>query len=218
MNLKHIWDTIRDPMYYVAIALLVVIFMLVWFKGSEAATILSNGSNRITIDGPIYAGDAARLTKALGETDISYFGNEMLEIIIDSRGGDADVTQTMMYIINKWSKDTGIKIRTICYARAGSGGALLFLMGDERWVGDLAVIMIHEVWFDYAGGHFTTKEMLAKDLLTPAGAKQTMGFNDLMYQLLREKTNAPAHFIKDEYTFTAGEAYHYNIATHYKPF
>jgi ATP-dependent protease ClpP protease subunit len=123
-----------------------------------------------------------------------------------------------MYIINQWSKDTRIKIRTICYARAGSGGALLFMMGDERWVGDLAVIMIHEVWFDYAGGHFTTEEMLAKDLLTPAGAKQTMGFNALMYQLLREKTNAPAHFIKDEYTFTAGEAYRYNIATHYKPF
>jgi ATP-dependent protease ClpP protease subunit len=217
MDWKHLWDTIRDPMYYVAIALLVVIFMLVWFKGSEAATIFSDGDKMITIDGGLYPGDAARLTRALGEIRILW-PTDVLEIVIDSRGGDADVAQNMMYILKRWSQEHDTMIRTICYSRAQSGGALIFLMGDERWVGDLAVVMIHEVWFAYAGGHYTTQEMLDMDQLTPNGAKATIAFNALMYQIVKEKTTVPPQLIKDEYTFTAGEAYHYNIATHYKPF
>ena len=214
--------SMRDNLIYLAIFILSVIFLLVLLESAEPATISTDGKQTIMIDGPIYSGDAARLTKALGEINIETWLPQqqwdMLEIIIDSRGGDADVTQTMMYILNRWSNDTGIKIRTICYARAGSGGALLFLMGDERWVGDLAVIMIHEVWFEFAGGHFTTEEMLKKGLLTPAGSKATLAFNALMYQLLREKTTVPPQFVKDEYTFSAGEAYRYNLATHYKSF
>jgi hypothetical protein len=125
----------------------------------------------------------------------------------------------MMYILNQWSKRNDIKIRTYTYSKALSGAGLLFLIGHERIVGNLGVIMIHEVWFEGAtGGQFTLEDMIRDDMISPAGAEATRGFNALMYQLLKESTTIPPEWVRDSKVITAGEAYRHNLATDYITF
>jgi len=211
----------KEKIITAIIVILLTIFLSVVVKSSKAATILSDGRSTITIDGTLWAGDAARLTRELGLVNSKWMlqNGAMLNIIIDSDGGSADVAQTMMHILNRWSMLHNLKIRTYTYTKALSGAGLIFLIGHERIVGNLGVIMIHEVWFEGAlGKQFTLSEMVRLEQISPAGAQATRGFNDLMYQLLRERTSIPPEWVKDSRYITAEEAYKHNLATDYITF
>jgi hypothetical protein len=125
----------------------------------------------------------------------------------------------MVYILAHWSSKNNIKIRTYTYTKAISGAGMIFLIGHERVVGDLAVIMFHRIWFEGAGGiELNLQYMIDNDFISPAGAQAVRGFNSLMYQLLKERTTIPAQWVDDERYITAGEAYKHNLATDYITF
>jgi hypothetical protein len=210
----------RETIICTAIAILVAIFLLVLIESTRAATIHSDGRSTITIDGTLYDGDSARLTRELGKVNLGWrVKGEFLNIIIDSDGGSSDVAQTMMYILANWSFLNNIKIRTYVYAKAISGAGMLFLMGDVRVVGNLAVIMFHKIWFEGVGGiELSLQYMIDAKLISPAGAKAISGMNDLMFQLLKERTTIPAQWVEDERYITPEEAYRHNLATHYITF
>jgi len=212
------WKNIKDPLFYTAIIIIATIICLVLIKGSQAATILSDGAATISIDGQLWPGDVGRLTRELGKVRIRR-GANMLNLIIDSDGGSADVAQSMMYVLSRWSKEHNVPIRTKVYTKALSGGGLLFLIGDERIIGNLGVVMIHEVWFEGAAGQrYTLEDLIKSEQMSPAGAKATRGFNSLMYQLLAERTTIPEEWVKNSRVITAEEAYKHNLATHYITF
>ena len=208
----------RETIIYVAIAVLAAIFLIVLAERVKAATIYSDGAATISIDGQLWPGDVARLTRELGNVRLRR-GANMLNVVIDSGGGSADVAQSMMYVLSRWSKEHNIPIRTYTYTKALSGAGLLFLIGHERIIGNLGVVMIHEVWFEGAAGmRFTLEDMIESEQMSPAGAKATRGFNSLMYQLLAEKTTVPVEWVKGSRVITAEEAYKHNLATHYITF
>ena len=216
--MKHIWENIKDPLFYISIIIMATIALLVFVSGARAATIYCDGRATITIDGQLWPGDSARLTRELGHVNLR-FGDNRLNIVIDSGGGSADVAQTMMYILSQWSRDSNIKIRTYTYTKALSGAGLLFLIGHDRIIGNLGVVMIHEVWFEgAAGAQFTLQEMISTEQISPAGAKATLGFNALMYQLLKERTTIPREWVEDSRVISAEEAYAHNLATDFISF
>jgi ATP-dependent protease ClpP protease subunit len=212
------WNNIKDPIFYSAIILIATIICLVFIKSTQAAGIQCDGRATITIDGQLWPGDSAKLTRELGKVRLR-LGDNRLNIIIDSQGGNSDVAQTMAYILSHWSYDNHIKIRTYTYTKALSGAGLLFLIGYDRVVGDLAVVMLHEIWFEGGGGIKNDLQyMIDSELIPPAGAKAVKGFNDLIYQLLKERTTIPVEWVKNSYYISATEAYRHNLATHYKTF
>ena len=209
---------LRDSLMIVLIAILVAIFLLVMAEGIRAATIYCDGRATISIDGELWPGDVARLNRELGKVRLQR-GDNRLNILIDSGGGSADVTQSMMYVLSRWSSEHGIKIRTYTYTKALSGAGLIFLIGHDRIIGNLGVVMIHEVWFEGAAGQrYELEDLIESEQMSPAGARATRGFNDLMYQLLKERTTIPEKWIKDSRTITAEEAYKHNLATDYITF
>ncbi|MEK6883737.1 MAG: ATP-dependent Clp protease proteolytic subunit [Nanoarchaeota archaeon] len=74
---------------------------------------------------------------------------EMIPILLDSYGGDAFATLSMIDAI----KSCKLPVATICEGKCMSAGAILLTFGAEghRYIGENAVVMIHEV-ASMAGG------------------------------------------------------------------
>lgn len=179
---------------------------------SQAAEIFSDCNSTIMIDGDIVVGDSARLVKAIGTTNLSV--NEMLTIVIDSNGGNADVALTMMSILRRWKYENDNKIRTIVYSKAFSGGAMIFLVGDERLVGQNARLMFHEVaFYDKSGTRHTIEEVEAEGTMSPSSIKSAKDLNALLYNMLIQYTKLPVSYVKDGKYLSAGTALKYNVAT-----
>jgi ATP-dependent protease ClpP protease subunit len=215
------WKKIKEYTIIFMIVALITMFFAVLVKNAQSATIHCDGRSTITIDGQLWAGDSARLTRELGLLNIKWMqrNNAMLNIIIDSEGGSSDVAQTMMYILSQWSWTYDTKIRTYTYTKAISGAGMIFLMGDVRVAGNLAVIMFHRIWFEGAGGiELNLQYMIDNKLISPAGARAVRGFNTLMFQLLKERTTIPAQWVEDERYITAEEAYKHDLANDYITF
>jgi ATP-dependent Clp endopeptidase proteolytic subunit ClpP len=81
--------------------------------------------------------------KALGT------GQKILPIFIDSYGGYVDSLVGMLDYFQSF-RDNDVEIVTIACGKAMSCGAMLFAMGDHRFVGQRSRIMFHRI---YGGAH-----------------------------------------------------------------
>lgn len=84
-------------------------------------------------------------------------GQEILPIFIDSYGGYVDSLVGMVDYF-QYFRDSGIKIVTIACGKAMSCGAMLFSLGDERWVGGRSRIMYHRI---AGGAHGNPDDIMA---------------------------------------------------------
>lgn len=71
-------------------------------------------------------------------------GQKILPIFIDSYGGYVDSLVGMLDYFQSF-RDSGVEIVTIACGKAMSCGAILFAMGDKRFVGPRTRIMFHRV-------------------------------------------------------------------------
>ena len=71
-------------------------------------------------------------------------GQKILPIFIDSYGGYVDSLVGMLDYFQSF-RDSGVEIVTIACGKVMSCGALLFGMGDKRYVGKRSRIMFHRV-------------------------------------------------------------------------
>ena len=71
-------------------------------------------------------------------------GQKILPIFIDSYGGHVDSLVGMLDYFQSF-RDNGVEIVTIACGKAMSCGAMLFAMGDKRFVGPRSRIMFHRV-------------------------------------------------------------------------
>ena len=71
-------------------------------------------------------------------------GQKILPIFIDSYGGYVDSLVGMLDYFQSF-RDNGVEIVTIACGKAISCGAILFAMGDKRFVGPRSRIMFHRV-------------------------------------------------------------------------
>lgn len=120
---------------------------------------------RIVFPPTILPGDTVSYLKALQK-------EQDYHIIIDSFGGSAFDT---IAIINRISElqDKGFNITTEAYGYTLSGGAFIFIMGDDRIIHDGAALMFHGAGFDGQFGRvslrdfvLTGKTDLALDVVT----------------------------------------------------
>jgi len=110
---------------------------------------------RIVFPSIILPGDTVSYLKALQK-------EQDYHIIIDSFGGSAFDT---IAIINRISElqDKGFNITTEAYGYTLSGGAFIFIMGDDRIIHDGAALMFHGAGF---AGQFGKRESLRDFVLT----------------------------------------------------
>jgi ATP-dependent protease ClpP protease subunit len=71
-------------------------------------------------------------------------GQKILPIFIDSYGGYTDSLVGMLDYFQSF-RDNGVEIVTIACGKAMSCGAMLFAMGDKRYVGKRSRVMFHRV-------------------------------------------------------------------------
>jgi ATP-dependent protease ClpP protease subunit len=72
-------------------------------------------------------------------------GQRILPIFIDSYGGYVDSLVGMLDYFQSF-RDNGVEIITIACGKAMSCGAMLFAMGDKRWVGKRSRVMFHRIY------------------------------------------------------------------------
>lgn len=80
---------------------------------------------------------------------------ETIKIFIDSFGGCADMLWGMISRL-EMVKAAGHKIETIVLSHAESAGAILFLAGDRRFMGEDARLMFHAPSFENGLGWWDT--------------------------------------------------------------
>jgi len=135
-------------------------------------------------------------------------GMDFLPIIVDSYGGEI---YTLLGMID-FLQNCGVKVITICEAKAMSCGALLFSCGDERYMGQTATVMIHEVstWF------------YGKNVELQNEAKEVERLNDLVFGILDKNTKQKKGFWWDKVQknkntdlfLTSKQAKTHGLATH----
>jgi ATP-dependent protease ClpP protease subunit len=82
-------------------------------------------------------------------------GQKILPIFIDSYGGYVDSLIGMLDYFQSF-RDNGVEIVTIACGKAMSCGAMLFAMGDKRYVGKRSRVMFHSI---YGGTHGNPDDM-----------------------------------------------------------
>ena len=82
-------------------------------------------------------------------------GQKILPIFIDSYGGYVDSLIGMLDYFQSF-RDNGVEIVTIACGKAMSCGAMLFAMGDKRYVGKRSRVMFHRI---YGGTHGNPDDM-----------------------------------------------------------
>jgi ATP-dependent protease ClpP protease subunit len=135
-------------------------------------------------------------------------GINFLPIVIDSYGGHV---YTLLGMID-FLKNCGVKIVTVCEGKAMSAGAVLFAIGEERYIGQQSTVMVHEVgswtWGKTTDMLNDVKEVerlnnIIFDILDK-GSHQTKGY----WQTLLDKNK------RSDLYLTANQAKRHNLATH----
>lgn len=138
-------------------------------------------------------------------------GQDVVPIRIDSYGGQV---YSLMGIVDcmQMMRESGKKIVTVCMGKAMSCGAIMFMMGDERYMGSNADVLIHRVSTGMLGN--------ADDM--KADAEVTQRLEDRIFEMASVNIGKKKGWIADEvkkrrdvdWTLSAKECKKHNIATH----
>ncbi len=107
-------------------------------------------------------------------------GQTFLPVIIDSYGGQVYTLLGMADFLSHVSH-VGVKVITICEAKAMSCGAWLLSCGDERYMGKNSTIMIHEISSGFWG----------KNIDFQNDAKELARLNKKLYTFLDRNSGQP---------------------------
>lgn len=109
----------------------------------------------VKVTGTFNEAAVIRLQKDCDEAMLT--GQKILPIFIDSYGGYVDSLVGMVDYLQT-VRDSGVKIITITCGKAMSCGAMLFSLGDERWVGSRSRVMFHRI---SGGAHGNPDDIMA---------------------------------------------------------
>lgn len=134
-------------------------------------------------------------------------GQPVVPIVIDSYGGSVYGCLDMVGHL----KESTLPCHTICTGKAMSAGAILFGMGQSRYMAEHATLMLH----DASSFTFGKTEEIKSD------AKEVDRLNTLIFKLLSENCGQPEDFFSKiihdkghaDWYLTAKEAKKYKICT-----
>lgn len=118
-------------------------------------------------------------------------GQPVIPILIDSYGGSVYGCLNMIGLLNKAT----LPIHTIVTGKAMSAGAILFAMGETRWMAEDATLMLHDA-STWSGGKIEEVKADAKELdrlnnlIFKKIAKNCGQKDDYFLNLLHEKGHA----------------------------
>jgi ATP-dependent protease ClpP protease subunit len=135
-------------------------------------------------------------------------GQPIIPIVIDSYGGSVYGCLDMIAQVKK----ARLPVHTICSGKAMSAGAILFGMGEQRYMAPHATLMLHDA-SSVTGG---------KPEEVKADAKELERLNKLIFELLAENCGVkPDYFLKllhdkghSDYYLDAKKAKKHRICTH----
>ena len=138
-------------------------------------------------------------------------GQDVIPIRIDSFGGYVHTLIGMIDYIQEL-KTQGKRIVTMTIGKAMSCGAMLFMMGDERYIAPMSEVMIHRMWSMAAGRTDDIKADLEATKKLEARVRLACEWN----------IGKPSGWINNElakrkdtdWTLTARECKRHNVATH----
>lgn len=110
-------------------------------------------------------------------------GQPIIPVVIDSYGGQAYSLLNMMDVMKKAS----LPVYTIATGKAMSCGALLFGMGEKRFIAEKATLMLHEV----------SSMAWGKVEEIKADAKETDRLNELVFKLLARNCGHEDNYFLD---------------------
>jgi len=137
-------------------------------------------------------------------------GQKILPIFIDSYGGYVDSLVGMLDYFQSF-RDNGVEIVTIACGKSMSCGALLFGMGDKRYVGKRSRIMFHRV----SAGSFGNPDNMKTD------AKESERLEKFIFEEVSKNIGKPKGWLFDQlkknnfsdWYLTADECIENKIAT-----
>lgn len=137
-------------------------------------------------------------------------GQKILPIFIDSYGGYVDSLFGMLDYFQSF-RDSGVEIVTIACGKVMSCGAMLFAMGDKRFVGKRSRIMFHRV----SAGSFGNPDDMKTD------AKESERLEKFIFEEISKNIGRPKGWLFDQlkknnfsdWYLTADEALEAKVAT-----
>jgi ATP-dependent protease ClpP protease subunit len=137
-------------------------------------------------------------------------GQKILPIFIDSYGGYVDSLFGMLDYFQSF-RDSGVEIITIACGKVMSCGAMLFAMGDKRFVGKRSRIMFHRV----SAGSFGNPDDMKTD------AKESERLEKFIFEEISKNIGRPKGWLFDQlkrnnfsdWYLTADEALESKVAT-----
>jgi ATP-dependent protease ClpP protease subunit len=137
-------------------------------------------------------------------------GQKILPIFIDSYGGYVDSLFGMLDYFQSF-RDSGVEIITIACGKVMSCGAMLFAMGDKRFVGKRSRIMFHRV----SAGSFGNPDDMKTD------AKESERLEKFIFEEISKNIGRPKGWLFDQlkrnnfsdWYLTADEALEAKVAT-----
>ena len=153
--------------------------------------------------------DSAKSLYADCDTALST-GQRILPIFIDSYGGSVDSLVGMLDYFQSF-RDNGVEIVTIDCGKAMSCGAMLFAMGDKRFVGRRSRIMFHRI----SGESFGNPDDIKTD------AKESERLEKFIFEEVSKNIGRPKIWLFDQlkknnftdWYLTADEAVESKVAT-----
>lgn len=135
-------------------------------------------------------------------------GQPVLPIVVDSYGGEAYGVLGMLSVLDQCP----LPVITLCESKAMSAGALLFALGEERYVAPTATLMIHDIATHHDGKLEDIK----------ADAEETGRLQEILYRRIAQTCGKPATYFLDlidaakhaDRYFSAQDAKKHGLATH----
>jgi len=137
-------------------------------------------------------------------------GQKILPIFIDSYGGYVDSLLGMLDYFQSF-RDNGVQIITIACGKVMSCGALLFAMGDKRFIGKRSRIMFHRIY----GGVYGNPDDIKVD------AKESERLEKFIFEEVSKNIGRPKGWLFEQlkknnfsdWYLTANEAIENKVAT-----
>jgi len=184
--------------------ILLVIFLLVITASCWGEMPEISRNDWVIVSGQIDEGKAEEVITALINLD-SQPETAPIGIRISSSGGSSMAVIAICDVI----KNLRRPVVTIALGKALSGAALILSSGDQRYIGEYTMVMLHQpnIVLENWSSSFDDFRQFSKVLTK---------IEDQMYHLLAENTGKPQHEVKEmmktEVWFTAKEAIEFGLA------